>query len=106
MTDPTDAPGDTATYGNLPAVLADMAIGGQLGAPLKILSGSTILDAIPARVAATDPGGLIQTFANKIRTGLMSFNYNGTPSECAPTSPVPCPKVCSNKTDQNLQQLP
>ena len=29
VTDPTDAPGDTTTYGNLPAVLADMAVGGN-----------------------------------------------------------------------------
>lgn len=96
VTDPTDAPGDTSVTGNLPAVIGDMAIGGQLGAPLKILSGSTVLDGMLVRLSTANPSGLIQTFASKIRVGLMSFNYTGSPSECVAGSTVPCPKVCSN----------
>jgi type IV pilus assembly protein PilY1 len=100
VTDPTDAPGDTSITGNLPAVIADMAIGGQLGAPLKILSGGTVLDAIPVRLATASPTGLIQTFAGKMRVGLMSFNYTGSASECAANSTVPCPNVCSTNAAQ------
>lgn len=95
VTDPTDAPGDTSVTGNLPAVIADMAIGGQLGAPLKILSGAVVLDAIPVKLTTASPTGLIQTFAGKIRVGLMSFNYNGSATECLAGSTIPCPRICS-----------
>ena len=106
VTDPTDAPGDTSVYGNIPAVLGDMAIEGQLGAPLKILSsGGVILDAIPVRLSATNPEGLIQTFASKIRVGLMSFNYTGSASECASGSSIACPKVCKD-TETGLIYTP
>lgn len=103
VTDPTNVVLDTTTnYANLPAVLADIAIEGQLGAPLKLVSGGTEYSAATVRLTAAEPSGLVQDFKDKIRIGVMSFNYNGSATECAAGTTIPCPKICSNSPDMSF----
>lgn len=94
--DPTDDPSDTSSFANLPAILADIGAEAQLGQPIA---------EFPVRVDRTanpDPQGLLQEFSNRIRFGAMSFNFNGTATECEvptedePTPTIPCPKTCSS----------
>ena len=117
VTDPTDLPSDTSEFDNLPAIISDMGIEAQLGQPFETLT---------VRIKIEDPSGpppqpqgLVQEFAGLIRMGAMSFEFNGSASECgrkvcsnnfATTctdssnctgsglciTPVPCPKRCSN----------
>lgn len=104
VTDPTNVSLDTTTnYANLPAVLADVMLEGQLGAPLKLVSSSgTEFPAATVRLAKSEPFGLVQDFKDKIRIGVMSFNYNGSATECVAGSTIPCPKICSNSPDMNF----
>ena len=72
---------DTAEYWNLPAILIDSAIFGQVGEPLIVLQG---------RLAISDselPTGLIQKYSTDLRIGAMIFNYDGAASECNTTDP-------------------
>lgn len=88
VTDPTDDPSNTTLYGNIPAILSGIGVEAQLGTPL---AGD-----VRARVVDTsNPTGLIQDFANKIRMGVMSFNYDGSLAEATATSGS---KYCSNST--------
>ncbi|MEJ2695678.1 MAG: hypothetical protein P8013_03430 [Candidatus Sulfobium sp.] len=75
VTDPTTDTSNTGSYINLPAVVSDLAVGAQLGAPIYSL---------PVNIAVSGvPRGLIQDFAGVIRIGAMSFDYNGSSTECA-----------------------
>lgn len=106
--DPTDDPSVTTAYSNLPAILSDAGIEAQLDNPVKTLT-------VKLKITA-EPKGLIQDFESQIRIGLMSFNFNGSESECGKTYcsttgescsssatcgggtcevRIPCPKVCS-----------
>jgi type IV pilus assembly protein PilY1 len=101
VTDPTNIVLDqTNNYANLPAVIADVAMTGQMGAPLKLSNGDAYaavkVSTTEPNGTLTTPAGLLKTFGDKIRVGVMSFNYNGSSSECAANSSVPCPSVCSN----------
>lgn len=91
VTDPTDSPSDTSAYDNLPAILSDIGVQGQLDKPLLTSDGEKTLQVRIAK--ATAPTGLIQEFANRIRIGAMSFNVLGSASE---TAALGTPKVCSN----------
>lgn len=101
--DPTNVVLDaTSTFVNLPAVIADVVLEGQLGSSLKLISGGVDHNAATVKVSTTTPAGtlvtptgLIQSFANKLRMGFMSFNYNGSATECAANTSIPCPKICS-----------
>jgi len=85
VTDPTDAPSDTALYDNVPAILSGIGVEGQLGESVARLA---------VRIASvTAPTRLIQSYADRIRFGVMEFNFNGSASE---TATVGIPKVCSN----------
>jgi len=85
VTDPTDAPSNTATTDNLPAILSGLGVEAQLGTPVATMR---------AKVAtATEPTGLIQQFGNQIRLGAMSINPFGSASE---TALIGKPSVCSN----------
>lgn len=89
VTDPTDSPSDTSTYENLPAILSDIGVQGQLDKPLKRLT---------VKIAqAEEPTGLIQEFTNRIRMGAMSFRFIGSASE---TGTLGAPKVCSNDANR------
>lgn len=91
VTDPTDSTSQTDLYANLPAIIADMGIESQLGSPLATLKVQNKMD--------TAPKGLLQDFSDNIRFGGITFNYNGSPSEC-PAS-VPCPRKCSSTTSRS-----
>jgi type IV pilus assembly protein PilY1 len=94
VTDPTDAPSDTALYDNVPAILSGVGLDAQLNQPLT--------PSLRVRLSkATAPTGLMHEFANSIRFGAMSFNINGSATECSPTSAVKCPKVCSNDSNRS-----
>ena len=88
VVDPTDSPSQTDQYANLPAILSDMGLEGQLISPIATLT-------VQRKLAAA-PTGLLQDFGDLIRFGAMTFNYNGSPSECPAF--MPCPKKCSTTT--------
>ncbi|MCI5143746.1 MAG: hypothetical protein D3909_18885, partial [Candidatus Electrothrix sp. ATG1] len=72
-----DQAGDTTTTWNIPGVLTDSQILAQLGGthPLATLKGY---------IAEQDrPDGVIQSVANDLRLGLMSFNDVGAATECS-----------------------
>lgn len=89
VVDPTDAPFNSSSFSNLPALLSDLGVEGQLDQPVKTLT---------VRIKKTDPPkGLVQDFSDLIRFGLMTFNENGSACECDKTgSGISCPKVCSS----------
>jgi type IV pilus assembly protein PilY1 len=74
VTDPTNDPSNTVSYQNLPAIINDLGVGGQLGDPLQSLPVNI--------VPPSAPTGLIQDFSKIIRIGAMSFDFNGSPTEC------------------------
>jgi type IV pilus assembly protein PilY1 len=92
--DPSDTPDDTAQTANVPAIIADIGIEAQLGAP--------ILEARANRYATTAPTGLIDDYSNSIRFGAMSFNFDGSYYECGLSSSdsLNCPRVCSITTSR------
>ena len=87
VVDPTDDPSETSNYDNLPAIMTDVGAEAQLGQPVKKLRMRLRSDAVPEN--------LIQKYEDGILMGAMTFNFNGSVSECGGTSDVPCPKVCS-----------
>lgn len=93
VTDPTDDPSSTENFDNLPAIIGDMAVGSQLGDPLRF-GGCTSNCALRVSLKAdTAPAGLLQEFEGQIRFGAMKFNFFGSSAEC-PTN-VPCTKICN-----------
>jgi type IV pilus assembly protein PilY1 len=89
--DPTDDASDTSLYANLPAILGDIGIESQLGEPFARLNVDVLTGA--------EPTGLLQKFSRTIRFGAMSFNNQGSPTECPVDDSVACPSFCSNNTD-------
>ena len=82
VVDPTDDPSNTTNYNNLPAIISDVSISAQLRDPIRSLT---------ARVKRDDaPAGLIQDFSstNAIRFGAMSFDFNGSRTECGTRDPI------------------
>lgn len=55
---------------------------------------------LEVRVAAAEPIGLIQKFQDQIRFGAMTFQNNGSGSECGPGTSIPCAKACSQTTER------
>ncbi len=94
VVDPTEAASATSYGANLPAVLGDAGLEGQLGDPM--------IPSLPVRILADkEPTGLIQDYANRIRMGFMIFNQFGSPTECTTAYPlkagqIACTKICSN----------
>lgn len=81
VTDPTDAPSNSNTTDNLPAILSGVGVESQLGSSVKKMR---------VRVAtATAPTGKVQHFKDQIRFGVMTFNDYGA------TNPAEF-SVCSN----------
>jgi type IV pilus assembly protein PilY1 len=88
VVDPTNDPSVSSTFDNLPALIADLGVQAQLDQPVKTLT-------VKLR-EATEPTRLIQDFSGLLRFGVMTFNNNGTSSECGVAgSGIACPKVCS-----------
>jgi len=73
--DPSDAVSETTEYWNLPAILVDTGLAGQLGghpiATMKVHIEQT-----------TQPEGVLHATAQGLRIGAMAFNDNGAASEC------------------------
>lgn len=95
VTDPSIGTADSSETGNIPSVMMDSSVR-SLGAP----AGTFF-----ARVAkASAPTGLIDTFSNQIRFGAMTFNTNGSKTECNPGgltgSNIRCEAYCSATTTQ------
>lgn len=79
VVDPSDSADATGNIWNAPAVLIDTGVLSQLNEPLIVLKGQIAL--------AAAPSGLIQEYADKIRMGAMSFNADGSLSECSQADP-------------------
>ncbi|MBI5143414.1 MAG: hypothetical protein HZA20_14675 [Nitrospirae bacterium] len=86
VVDPSDSPTPTGGMSNLPAILNDSGILGQLGQP----KGS-----FPVKIQVphgddhiTGTSGLIPEFDSEIRFGAMRFNYCGSASESALDSDI------------------
>ncbi len=92
--DPSDTPDDTAETANVPAIISDIGIEAQLGTPL-LAAKANLYD-------TTAPTGLIDDYANSIRFGAMSFNFDGSSYECSLSSSdnLNCPRVCSVTTSR------
>ena len=91
VVDPTDDPSNTADFSNVPAILGDMGLGGQLGDPI----GTIVVN----QEKLTEPKGLLQQFSDKIRFGALSFQYNGTNSECNKYCSNDHARQCTTKAD-------
>lgn len=98
VTDPTDDPSTTSISSNAPAILSDLGVEGQLKSPLLLSTGGA--DKIAVKMNTTEPSGLIQEYASRIRLGALAFNYNGSLAECGSlsTDTIQCPKICSGGT--------
>jgi type IV pilus assembly protein PilY1 len=92
--DPSDTPDDTSETANLPAIINDIGVEAQLGKPINKT------EIYVKRYDTTEPTGLLHEYGDSIRFGAMSFNYNGSESECDPypydndANPLKCPRVC------------
>ncbi|MBI5233748.1 MAG: hypothetical protein HY880_05280, partial [Deltaproteobacteria bacterium] len=90
--DPTDAPSDTGTYDNLPAIISDTGVLAQLSSPMQTMRVK-VQKSLP-------PTGIIQKFSGSIRIGAMVFNNYGSVSECYSGvnngTNVPCPSSGTN----------
>jgi len=85
--DPSEGASDTASTGNVPAIIMDASVR-QFGDP----AGTFFI-----KVPATDPTGLIKEYSGRIRFGAMSFNKVGTPSECVMAGAnIKCPTAGTN----------
>ncbi len=103
--DPSTPLSTTSEFANLPAILNDIGVEAQLGAPVATMQ---------VKVNETDePTSLLQQFSDEIRMGVMTFNLNGTVTECkdcdalalagtpCTANDIPCPKQCSTSPDPN-----
>ena len=79
VVDPSDQVGITGDLWNIPAVLIDSGVIGQLSQPLLVIKGKIAVSA--------PPSGLIQEVAGDIRLGAMVFNIDGSKSECTQADP-------------------
>ncbi|MEA3359637.1 MAG: PilC/PilY family type IV pilus protein [Thermodesulfobacteriota bacterium] len=79
VVDPTDQAGETGEFWNIPAVLSDSGVIAQLDEPIAVLKGYIKHEDSPA--------GLIHEFAEDLRLGSMTFNYDGSDSECSMADP-------------------
>jgi type IV pilus assembly protein PilY1 len=91
--DPSDAPDDTSVTANIPAIIADIGVEAQLGSPIAEFKAN--------KYDTTAPTGLINEYADVIRFGAMSFNFDGSDYECnlSAADGLDCPKVCSTTSD-------
>uniref|UniRef100_UPI004056B925 hypothetical protein n=1 Tax=Candidatus Electrothrix sp. TaxID=2170559 RepID=UPI004056B925 len=75
--DPSDQAGDTTTTWNIPGVVTDSQVMLQLG-------GTHPLATMKGYIAETDrPEGIIQSVAQDLRLGAMSFHNVGAATECS-----------------------
>jgi Tfp pilus tip-associated adhesin PilY1 len=80
--------GETETLWNIPAMLIDSGVVAQMGEPIVSLKGYIYwLDPDTTNSEYDPPEGLLQEFDDDIRMGAMTFNDNGSLSECGGTDP-------------------
>jgi type IV pilus assembly protein PilY1 len=104
VVDPTVAAGpnntnpySTEDYGNVPAILGDLGLQGQLDFPVGLLR---------VRIRTSPGTGVIDKFKDTIRFGVMNFQFAGSKGECTvddainplPAGALICPKVCQTHT--------
>ena len=77
--DPSDLESSTGEIWNIPAMLIDSGVIGQLDQPIATLNGYIN--------EPTAPEGLIQEFAADLHMGVMRFNTEGSKSECVLSDP-------------------
>lgn len=86
VTDPTDAPSDTSSYDNIPAILGGTGVEAQLGTPIATLT---------VRLDKSPPiKGVVSDFSKQVRMGAMTFNFAGSKTESGVT--LPATRVCDN----------
>ena len=76
--DPSDQATTTTEYWNVPAMMIDGGVLGQMGIakPLAVMKGYVKQD--------SPPKGILQSTAGELRIGAMAFNNNGAKTECNP----------------------
>ena len=95
--DPSDQEGSVSgEFWNVPAIVVDSGVIGQLGDPLAVLDGYLKQNAPPT--------GVLQRYADVINIGAMAFNDEGQASECGivdPDNPLAEALLadCANKRD-------
>ncbi len=62
------------------------------------LMNTTLMGTLKVQISATSPTGVINDYADKIAMGVMTFQNNGSGSECGGSSLIPCVKSCSATT--------
>lgn len=77
--DPTDDLGATGSFGNIPAILIDSGVVGQLGGSGPI---STLRN---VKAQGSAPEGLLQSFKDRMKLGLMAMNPYGSNYELSAT---------------------
>jgi len=80
--DPSDQASSTEEAWNLPGILVDAAIVGQLGEKPLLVTKGYILPSDPATGTLVTPSGILQEKAGELRIGAMAFNANGALYEC------------------------
>jgi len=61
------------------------------------LMNTSLVGTMTVQISATSPTGLINKYQNRLRFGAMTFQNNGSGSECGSSS-IPCAKACSVTT--------
>ncbi|MCK5230966.1 MAG: hypothetical protein KAR13_11905, partial [Desulfobulbaceae bacterium] len=77
--DPSDLESSTGEIWNIPAMLIDSGVIGQLDQPIATIDGYIY--------EPTAPEGIIQEFADDLHMGVMRFNIEGSKSECTLSDP-------------------
>lgn len=86
--DPSDQAGETSNFWNLPAMLVDSGVVGQLGNAKLVMKGYL--------AQSSAPTGLIHNYSSDLRMGAMIFNTDGSASECASNTNMSCPGTNSD----------
>jgi type IV pilus assembly protein PilY1 len=59
------------------------------------LMNTVRVGSLAVRVATAAPSGLLQDFQDRLRFGAMTFQNNGSGSECGSGSSIPCTRACA-----------
>ncbi len=77
VVDPSTDLANTGTFGNIPSILIDSGLVGQLGDPFAVLYTRKVQDQAPS--------GLLHEFKNNMNLGLMAFQDYGSDFELTTT---------------------
>lgn len=76
--DPSSGLADTGSFGNVPSILIDSGLVGQLGDPIAVITN--------LKYQAQKPEGLLHEFKNSMNLGLMAFSDYGSDYEMSHTA--------------------